>query len=244
MGSFTTGTSRKLLPAIFPGDSAILNGGNLAATATNIRIYNTTTPVAAGNVGIFTSDTNAATRLRHGIHLIASSTATAGGTTGTLTDSNFSASGFVNGSAALAGLRLPPTSGTSQYLGYAMHVCAATTAGTGVSSWRGWALDGTAATVRNDGQITFPTNSAAAADVTVPSVIVGFLITADVGNTSTNGGNATAGWINGGTAGTTWSSDAVTGTAVIAYGDLSTYRDIKASDTPVFTGSAIQITLD
>lgn len=244
MGSFTTGTSRKLLPAIFPGDAAILNGAALGTALTSIRVYNTTTPVAAGNVGIFTSDSNAATRLRHGIHLIASSAASAGGTTGTLADSNFSASGFVNGSGVLNGLRLPPTAGTSQYLGYAMHVCAAVAATTGVSSWRGWVLDGTAATVRNDGQITFPTNTAASGDVTAPSVIVGFLITADVGNTSTNGGNATAGWINGGTAGTTWSSDTVTGTAVIAYGDLSTYRDIKASDTPVFTGNAIQITLD
>ena len=252
MGSFTTAVSRKLLSALFPNNGATptsLTTSNLAG-ASNLRIYNIATD-AAGNVGIFCSDSTSSAAMRHGIHLIKGVGATAGTASGSLTDANFTVSGFTGGvGTGITALQIPNSIVSGEYGGYAMQVMSAPAAANGAYTWKGWTLDSSANKVWNEGQITFPQSTSSSAN----PIIIGFLITGDVGATPTlstaTNGSATSGWVS-----SAWSAANLSGTAVIAYGDLSNYRAIQLNDTPIFTGGsapgvtpavngAIQITLD
>ena len=250
MGSFTTAVSRKLLSALFPNNGATptsLTTSSLLTNASNLRIYNIATD-AAGNVGVFCSDSTSSAAMRHGIHLIKGVGATAGTASGSLTDANFTVSGFTGTvTGGITALQIPNSVVVGEYSGYAMQVMSAPAAANGAYTWKGWTLDSSANKVWNEGQITFPQSTGS----TNP-VIIGFLITGDVGATPTlstaNNGSATFGWVS-----SAWSAANVSGTAVIAYGDLSSYRAIQLNDTPIFTGGsapggttagAIQITLD
>ena len=252
MGSFTLASARALLLAMFPNNQSAATpsntnqitsstGATAAAQRSSITVYSNSTAVA-NSYGLYGSGTTAG-EVRHGIHLIAAGT-NAGITASALTDSNFTGVALQgNLGATGVAITLPPIA-TNNYTTYASQAMPRFTGGTAYS-WKGWALTASVAEVTNEGQISFPQNLSGN---TIFPAIVGFLIHTDVTTTSdaSGGGSVTAGWINGGNLGTTGST--TTGTSgqptIIAYGDLSTYRSIQASDTPVFTSGAIKITLD
>jgi hypothetical protein len=251
MGSYTLPTSRALLRAMFPNNQGA-SANIITATAQTLTVQQRAAitvyggAVATGNTptGLYGGGS---TQVRHAIHLIQAGTVSTPTGATALTDNNFTAVGVQNNLPGTATAISVPTNGTAAtygtYASQAMGLHALVSPDVAYT-WKGWVLDATAASVKNEGQISFPQNNAGTG-VTAPAAIVGFLIHTDVTTTASasGGGSITSGggWRDGNSSSI---STTLAGPVIIAYGDLSTFRLIQASDTPVFTDSAIVISLD
>lgn len=236
MGSFTAGTATVVMKAIFPTTTTALVPMTAQTTVSGFKIYNSTSGVA-GQIGILSQATNVV----HRIDLITGSTVQVGSVVPTpMTDVNFASTpqaGAISGTLANQGTLAycSPTGVNSlNYIGYTGKLMSATP-GTPVAAhtWVGWSItDGTGTAqpkAINSGQIAFPT----LATLSIAQTVYGFAISACTAGESAPTTNLTL------IAATTSLMP-----VVIAYGDLSTSRNIAVTDTPVFTDGAIQITLE
>ena len=247
MGSFTSLASKTLMRALFPtcGSNGVSTHVHLGAAATdttgsNFRIYNQT---LASTYGIYAGSTLAT--VAHRIDLILGTNSSGGAATSAILDGGITVNGLqASGSPTAGSITFPvSSSGYTNYQGMTF-----TAATSGNHMWKGWTLSGAqegtttigAWRVDSNGQIGFPTN----AGTTVHAW--GFTISA----CGTKAGSSPA-VDNFGLLGHTENATTLMTTApsggmpvIFAYGDLSSGRAINNGDTPVFTDTAIKITLD
>ena len=247
MGSFTSLASKTLMRALFPtcasnGVSTHVHLGNATSdsTGSNFRIYNQT---LASTYGIYAGSSLAT--VAHRIDLILGTNSSGGAATNAILDGGITVNGLAQSGSPTAGTISFPVAG-SGYINY--QGMTFTSATTNNHMWKGWTLSGTqegtttigAWRVDSNGQIGFPTNSG----TTVYAW--GFTISA----CGTKAGLSPA--VDGtGLLGHTENATTLMTTApsggmpvIFAYGDLSSGRAINNGDTPVFTDTAIKITLD
>lgn len=248
MGSFTSLASKTLMRALFPTCSAggvsthvHLGAAVTDTTGSNFRIYNQTT---GSTYGIYTG-TGLAT-VAHRIDLILGTNASGGAATAAILDGAITANQLAQTTAApTAGQISFPisTSGYTNYQGMTF-----TSATSGNHMWKGWTLSSTAEgtttigawRVDSNGQIGFPTN----AGTTVYAW--GFTISACGTKAGASPAVDLTGLLGHTENATTLMTTAPSGgmPVIFAYGDLSSGRAINNGDTPVFTDTAIKITLD
>lgn len=247
MGSFTTNTANVIMASIFPyvgGTTTGTIGRIMANTAVQtgsegFRIYASGAAATTANgIGIYAGLSGAAgvQGVAHAIYLIrgANIGANTGPGANPITDTNFASTGLglAAGTTTTSAGALTFTNNTdypsTQQAG-ACQIMGSTTIA--ANAWSGWFLgaSGGLPAVTNNGQITFATMTAGSTAIN----IVGFAITAtpaDLTLNSAKAPNTTANII----AAPGGSTTALP--AIIAYGDLNTFRSVQGSDTPVFTG--------
>lgn len=240
MGSFTNTAAKQVMTAVFPTSNTSNVAADIGSTASGFKIYTTN---ANTSYGILVSSTTA---VRHRIDLVNAAGASAGNSTSGLTDANFPTDdkgNVISGSITANGTPRTVTfcnSAASAYTGYTGMMMS--TASTGNHTWTGWTLSEGVNThwkAVNTGQIGFPPSAGGTASA------CGFVLSA-VG--ASNNRTYPAADVGGttSTSSITKILDSNPGgeqTVIFAYGDLSSVRVISNGDTPVFTGSAISITL-
>lgn len=239
MGSFTTNTANVIMASIFPYVGGLSTGtlGRIMANTSAVtgsegfRIYSTAN--SANSIGIYAGLSGAASvqGVAHAIYLIKGTTANTGPAGTPITDANFTANGWgLTGTTTAAGTLnfLTATEYPSAQNAGACQIMGSTTVA--ANAWSGWFLgaSGGLPAVTNNGQITFSTMTAGSAAVN----IVGFAITATPANLTLDNTKAAPTTTTVGTN----SGSATALPAIIAYGDLNTFRSVQGSDTPVFTG--------
>lgn len=242
MGSFTTGASTQLMKALFntlatTGATATADGRLLSAASitntSNIAIYNQT---SAGTAGIYacvsTGHAASTATVRHRIDLIQGANAAIV----PLTDANFPGTGntFSANSTTNVGF-----ANYGSYQGMSQRTDGLTDNN---HSWTSWTLgDGGSGKYQasNAQQIGFPTCAVTAQT----GAIVGFCVSAG-GSSTLNTPAAVTGLSGLPTSNTQLLSGSPAAQVIFAYGDLSTFRGVAVSDTPVFTTGAIIISLD
>lgn len=247
MPGFPTATSAKFLTGLFytpqvasTTDSAIqlytaatagTNGLIPNATRLNATQYGNGTTTGTG---VWTAPTGsvAATAAGQTPDLYIGLIKGASGSSTTITDDYFSATGEIRdpGSIPTGGAT---GTGEADYSGYKRVRITSTpsSAGTGAanSTFAAITTDAGKSSISIACQLQFPANvvstGGANSSVSTANTIIGFFISSNRQSRADAGAAPTA-------------------IDIIAYGSLSSTRSITANDTPVFTGSAITITLD
>jgi len=231
MGSFTSNVAFQLMRAIFPASTTALTA--ISATNTNaagFRIYNNVT-ATAGQFGILNAAGQAP--VLHSCNLVLGANSALNNPSGsTMTDANFTTNpqgGGISSNTAQAGNLSYPITGNGNYVDYTGMVMVAS--GGTTHTWQGWNLSETAnkGQAQSKLQIGFP----ALGQGSGPQNVYGFVISAHA--TSNVAPNS--------------SSQLIAPTTslmpvVIAYGDLSSGRQLTQGDTPVFADGAITVTLE
>lgn len=228
MGSFTSLTATQIMRAIFPTSTSshtALTTSN--TTPSGYKIYNSHTG-AASQIGLY----SAGSAVVHSCNLVLGTNSAQTNPQGsTMTDSNFTTSpavGGITGSTTQAGSLSYPVTGS--YVGYTGMVMVATGT-TGNHTWTGWTLSETSnkGQAVSASQIGFPGLGAGSQ----PQNVYGFVISAhSATSVAPNSASQLVSSNGGGTP------------VVIAYGDLSSGRQLTQGDTPVFADGAITITLE
>jgi len=230
MGSFTSLTATQIMRAIFPTSTTSHTAITTPTTAlSGYKIYNSST--AANQIGLY----SLAGAVVHSCNLVLGTSGAQSNPQGSImTDANFITSpqlGGITGNTGTAGnLSYPIISGGSPYVGYT-GMAMVTSGGTGTHTWTGWTLSETSnkGQAVSANQIGFPVLGAGSAAQNV----FGFVISAHASTSvPPNSASQLLSSNGGGTP------------VVIAYGDLSSGRQLTAGDTPVFADGAITITLE